>query len=321
VARTDLTARQRAKALYFLGYAYTNHFPKGANPYRRALDHAIETWSVAIAADPGFIDAYLAKGYYLVNGIDSPDAVTVYDQAIRLAPFDWRGYAGKAQALQAMGRKTAALFESEIAVGLAPESKQAAEVLGDMLALNGRNSEAAVAYTQALRPFNPIGTERLGLLQEPNIWSTTAGMFNRIGEPAKAIAILNQYLDTLPKQQWEFQDIVDRASYEEAIGDYKAAAADLELAMLRPEAFGIDGLAARRDVALIKAGEANSGGHDVWKEFEHGSLHQILLVQVFLKNSGYKEIEINGKFDEPTREALRLCLAETNCAGHVGQPI
>src|SRR5437773_971645 len=96
-------------------------------PAPRSCPESMSCKPAAIKADPGLVDAYLAKGYYIYHGTPSVDAVTAYDAAIHLAPFDWRGYAGKAQALRALANLKDALFESEIAVGLAPGSPVAAQ--------------------------------------------------------------------------------------------------------------------------------------------------------------------------------------------------
>ncbi len=72
---------------------------------------------------------------------------------------------------------------------------------------------------------------------------------------------------------------------------------------------------------LAKAGAKSAAGDELRTLLARGSLKSTLKVQVFLRNQGYTDVTINGRYDEPTKRALDACLLDKACAPGVGQAI
>ena len=72
---------------------------------------------------------------------------------------------------------------------------------------------------------------------------------------------------------------------------------------------------------LARAGAKSEAGEEIRSLLARGSLKPTLKVQVFLRNQGYSDVTINGRYDEPTKRALNECLQDKACAPIVGQAI
>ena len=72
---------------------------------------------------------------------------------------------------------------------------------------------------------------------------------------------------------------------------------------------------------LAKAGAKSSAGEELRSVLARGSLKPTLKIQVFLRNQGYLDVTINGKYDASTKRALDECLQDKACAPIVGQAI
>lgn len=319
-ATPGLSGPDRARAFFYLGEAYSTKERPG-EPFPKRMNRVIDTWLAAIEADKAYAEPYLAAGRYMVQGGSAFDGLRKYEEAERVSPFDWRVYAGKAYALLALHRDDDALRTAQMAISLAPGSKFAMQAYGLALSRMGLHTEAATAYLAARRPYNKGWPEQMGLLQEFDPWPLAAIELFKAGKPAQAAQQMREQIAALDPKQIQFYDYASLANYEEAAGDYRSALADLRKAVTMPGVTDIDALKNRISLLAVKAGHDASQTADIAARIEHGDLHQILVVQVFLKNNGFDRVDINGTYDDVTRGALKQCVADAKCAAGLGKQI
>ncbi|MHB8834594.1 MAG: tetratricopeptide repeat protein [Candidatus Methylomirabilia bacterium] len=204
---------------------------------------AAEHYLASIAGRPAWTVSRNNYGTLLLKEGRAPDALAQFQEAIRLAPGEARGYYGEGQALAALGRDEQALRSYRTALDLKPDYDIVYTDLGAAAARLGRLQEAEVAFREAVRrlPEDPIPAYNLGL----------------------ALAVLGRQQEAIIA----FEAVVRlRPAFAEAYNDlgvsYAAADRPAEAVRAFEQALRIEpGLAAARDnLARARAGSAGHRG-------------------------------------------------------------
>lgn len=72
--------------------------------YQGDYKNAIDTYNEAIKLNPGFVEAWIDKGYALISNGRPEDAVDAFDKAIKIDPKNSRAWSGKGYAYEKMGQ-------------------------------------------------------------------------------------------------------------------------------------------------------------------------------------------------------------------------
>jgi tetratricopeptide (TPR) repeat protein len=309
------TARDRATAMFILGHAKIHSVGGGESK-------ALELWNRAAELDPGYIEPHISIGNLFGDSGKVAQAQEAYDRAAKIDAKDWRIHTGRAGIY--IEPRTAvtdanALQAAEQAVAMKPDAAYARMVYGRILQMTGRYEEAARQFEAALGGDDPSGDASFVLIGEPHPLEALAYVYNQMGKPAVAAQTLSKYMDTIPVAQRYYAHYQQRAEYYELAGMHAMAAADFGEAASRAPAEYAEELIAKRAMLLAKDGR--NAGDELRTVLARGSLKPTLKVQVFLRNQGYDEVTINGKYDDATKRALDACLLDKSCAPGVGQAI
>ena len=316
--------RDRAKALYFLGHAYSRSRLESANSGKVTETKPFKLWSKAEELDPTNIEPLLSIGNMFGWSGENDQAQTAFDRAEKIDPKDWRVYTGRANAYfgaHTMATAPLALAAAEKAAAIKPDEPFVRMVYGRMLQINGRYEDAAKQYEAAIGGYDPSKDTSLELMREPNPLQSLADVYNEMGKPALAAETLSKYLDGVPAANRSYMLYKERAEYYESAGIFAKAAADFKDASLRAPPEYAEDLTAKSAMLLAKAGAKFDAGEELRSVLARGSLKPTLKVQVFLRNQGYTDVIINGQYDGPTKRALDACLTDKACAPGVGQAI
>jgi tetratricopeptide (TPR) repeat protein len=314
--------RDRATALYILGHAYSRSRDAFANSGKVSERKAFQLWSKAAELDPTYIEPHLSIGNMFGWSGEIDKAQAAFDRAETIDPKDWRLYTGRANAYYSSRIITTypfALAAAEKAAAIKPDERDVIMVYGRMLQINDRNEEAARQYEAAVGGYDPSKNTSLELMREPHPLRSLAYVYNKLGKPAVAAETLSKYMDSVPSVSRDYTLYQERAEYYEFAGIYAKAAEDFREAASRAPAEFAEEIMAKRAMLLTKAGA--SAGDELRSVLARGSLKPTLKVQVFLRNQGYTDVTINGKYDGPTKRALEACLLDKACAPGVGQAI
>jgi tetratricopeptide (TPR) repeat protein len=255
---------------------------------------------------------------------DIDQAQAAFDTAEKIDPKDWRVFTGRANAYY-NSRKIAfqqlALVAAEKAAAIKPDEPFVRMVYGRMLQSNERYDDAAMQYEAAVGKYDPAKDTSLELLREPYPLQSLAYVYSQMGKPALAAETLGRHIDSLSAPALDYTLYQERAGYYELAGLFAKAAADLKEASLRAPPEYAGDITAKQAMLLAKAGAKSAAGDELRTLLTRGNLKSTLKVQVFLRNQGYTDVTINGRYDEPTKRALDACLLDKACAPGVGQAI
>jgi len=319
IAKGEGTTRQRAEDLYHLGHSYTFTDFEVTDGMPNGFRHAVETWNRAISIDPSFVDPYVSKALLIAEGERPLDALPVLDEAIRIAPGHWWPHSTKAKAYYNARNYEAAEKEARRAVGLVPDKHIPMQVLARVLAAGGRHADAAEWFLKAGQRFDNKPMLIPGMMRESNPWWELARAYGQDQLWGKADAAITHFLQSVEEAEWHPRYLVDRAGYRENMGQYGAAADDLDRAALMMSQQDVSGLRMHRARLLVKAGRLGEAEDEFRGLMLKADVQQVLQLQVFLKNAGFEDIKIKGQYDELTRQALASCLRETACISKHGQ--
>ena len=313
------TPRQRATALINLGHAYTRMPGTMLKP-----EVAMAAWDKAMAEDPSSAEPHAIKGDVAARKRNIEEAIAEFDRALALDPKHWRALMGKAHMFMKRDQTFEAVQLGYAALRNAEDVAVAHQLYGGLLEKVGKLTEALVEYRIATVGYDRNVFRRLpGLWQEGSPWSDVARLEMRLGHPASAIDAISHEIDGRRTQNISPDLLVQRGEYYEALGRLTDAANDYEKAMSGYGANIFDAEEYRARIAMLRAQAGNGEAarttfHDLLRS---GKLQSILRVQVFLKNSGFDDIEINGKVSPALEKALDRCLSEPDCSVSIGQSI
>ncbi|MDP1699715.1 MAG: tetratricopeptide repeat protein [Aestuariivirga sp.] len=302
------TARDRATAMFILGRAQIHSVGGGESK-------ALELWRGAAEFDPSYIEPHILIGNLFGDSGKVAQAQAAYDRAAEINAKDWRIYAGRARIYikpRTAATDADALRAAEQAVALKPDAAYARMVYGRILQMAGKYEESARQFEAAIGGDDPSGDASFVLIGEPHPLEALAYVYNQMGKPAVAAETLGKYMDTIPVAERYYADYQQRAEYYELAGMYAMAAADFGEAASRAPAEYAEELLAK---------DGRNAGDELRSVLARGSLKPTLKVQVFLRNQGYDEVTINGRYDDATKRALDACLLDKACAPGIGQAI
>jgi len=304
----QLDAKQQARA----------HVRRGDVLQRRGKFYETQNdWSKAITIDPGNVPArlLLARSDLLANQYES--ALSHYRQVVRLAPENAEAHHGVGMALRRMGDFNQALDAFDKAIQIDPifwkphvEAAKVYEQLGDIEMALSSYAKAVVAYrSKRDGHFFIIWTH-------PKI--QRAILLNMINQTRDAIVDLTSVIEQLGNN---YNAYALRAEFYEAIGDYQRAAADhgSMIGFLAEPATGGHYFARAR--LHQKQGSFDAAIADMETAIRLGGVQSILKIQVLLKNSGFDDLEIDGKYTVDMRHALKRCMKSASCTKGLSSPI
>ncbi len=310
------TARQRAAAWVNLGHQY--FWAKDRLAVGKA---AMAAWDRAIAIDPDFAEPYIQKAAVQADAQPTDEALAFLDKAAALDPGNWRVARGKAKLLMALKRYPEAVKAARQAVALAPENGAAHQVLAVALEHDNATMAALDEYERAGQGFDEATHQVPGMMQERAPMLDAARLHLRFGHPGAAVKAISRMIDGRPEQMVDPFNLKFRSEAYEVMGRYGDAAADLDRAAVMLSTELAAEFRTKAAVLKVKAGNTETAKTDFHDLLRSGSLKTVLRIQVFLRNNGFEDVEIDGKVSGATEQALEHCLADSQCAAGVGQPI
>ena len=117
------------------------------------VDGAIQEYRTVLQMDPNNVNALVPLGELLAftareDELDA--AISILEQAVRIAPANARGYAALSTSLRRQGNLDKAMQAAQRLLEIAPHSSLTHDTLGDMRLLQGQVYEAVEAYRYAL---------------------------------------------------------------------------------------------------------------------------------------------------------------------------
>lgn len=312
---------QRALAMIILGHAYLHKDINEIGFNAPALKRTFDIWQQASELDSKSIDGYLAAGDLYKNLNMLIEAQAEIDHAEKRSPDDWRVYTHRALSLLNFHEHEGALVAALAAYKLNPQEPEVNYAFGKTLLTANKLTEAEEQMKLATVGFNPFDKSHYEMMKLESPWSVLATIYDAKNEPEKAADALTQEIE-IPNVLIDlFFFMGRRAGYYERAGQFEKAAADLDMAAKNaPENYAKD-LIVRRDILLAKSNADGKAIQNLKTVLARGNLKPILQVQVFLKNQGYRDVEINGVFDEKTKAGLEACALDKKCVNIIGQKI
>jgi tetratricopeptide (TPR) repeat protein len=318
----DGSIRGRAMAMLMLGYAYAHDYEHVDFSQPPDEWKAMTAWKGALAVDPSFIDPLLAMSNIYSGSGRFKQAVDVLRQAERVTPDDWRVYARLSAAYLAARIFPAAREAAEKAVKLARDRAEPHVLLGQALLMHDRFGDAITEFQLAVGAARPTLDRQLYLFPDQNAWTELANAYFQNEQPALAAWAMTKFMEGVDPRFRNYADFTQRAEYYERAGLHAKAADDWAEAIKLAPPHLLKEYTSKRSVLLAKLSpERPKAVADLRTLMQRGELATTLKVQVFLKNQGYGDVEINGKYDGPTQRALEDCFNSQSCSQSVGQAI
>jgi tetratricopeptide (TPR) repeat protein len=303
-----ITPRQKALALYWIGV--THDFGGDHEASLRYLDEAA-------MADPTYPEPLITAGLFRCVGRDPLSALDYFDRAIKIDAKQARAWSGRARAKFYSGDYQGALKESSKAIELDPGDPSIRYFHGRLLELLNRPDEAVPHFIFATKGYDNFNPRLPGVLQDEDPWIALSRVMAKARGPLAGANTLTQRLEKMPAEQRSSYYYEVRASFYKEGGVYEKAAADFAEAALRAEPPERSRFQLERAMLLLRAGKVDESQRAITALLRTGSLNAILRVQVHLRNSGFEEVEITGKFSDAMLPALDKCFENESCVSKV----
>lgn len=312
VQRNSSSPRDRARALLWIG-RLVQWQPEG-------IERAISTWDAAIAADPSFVPALVARAEWFVLSNKGHDAIKLLQPALAVNPRN-------TDLLVMIGRAygNVFLFDQAFhsfneALKLDPHHVHALFESGKIYEMSGDFAKAAEAYKKAGETYDPVVVPESGhRIEHPYI--VAARNYDRLGQADKALALITSVIDRSPSNPIEPYVFEQRASYYETLGLDSEAVSDLTSALRYTSPHEHMPLLLKRAILYQKTGKRREAEEDFSRALRNGDRRTILRMQVHLRNHGYTEVEINGVAGPDLIKSISACLAAAKCGVGLGKPI
>ena len=305
------SATDRAKILFQVGLAVQEHWQEHKKPFESAWQDAYAYWADAIAADPAYVEPYLAIAVR-AGFDDKQKTIDLLDKGLAALPDNPRLKAFKAAVMMYYGPPEQMGKLCDEAVKADPMSPDVASACGDVYDSLGRHVEALASFQNSAKTFDPVKRRRYGMLAESNPFQDMAQIYSKLGDDATAAKTLEAFAAKFETAM--MPDIkAELAGYQERAGDYKSAVENYRSAFGHPSAANQRTLVVPYVFALAHAGEVDKA-LEVSEYFaKQPELKIILMLQVRLKNTVAPHLKINGKYDSATREAMKDCIVSEEC--------
>jgi tetratricopeptide (TPR) repeat protein len=244
----------------------------------------------------------LALAYFYEELSLPENALKFVELAKAKAPNDWRVYTSGAHVLNRLNRFDQALEMARIARKLHANDPEVEYALGEALAaknLYALSLSHLENAAQGLKPFNP---NRIEIFNRQSPWTILARTYGALNEPKKAAEALTSKLKST-EPSFLPAILEERAKYHEQAGMYLEAANDYDsIVKDSPGLRDQDYYIMQRDLIRAKIGKSKDSLTNIRMTLESGKLKPVLQVQIFLKNQGFSDVAINGKYDDATRK-------------------
>jgi tetratricopeptide (TPR) repeat protein len=307
------TPREHARAL--LQLARIVQWTQGG------MERAISYLDTAIDTDSTFTPAIVARAEWLVLYDKGHEALALLQPVLAGNPRDiellvmtGRAYAKIKLFNQALGSFAEALKIDPDHVNSLFEAGLVYEISGDI----GR---AAASFERAGAKYDPLAVSESGHgIGHP--YFRAAEAYDRLGRTAKALSLMTIVIDQAegrrPPPLGAFER---RAAYREALGLNSEAVDDLTSALRFAMPHEHANLLLKRAILNQKTGKRAEAEADFDKAMRNGDLRTVLRLQVYLRNQGYEEVEINGVAGPDLLKSIAACLTAEPCKAGFGQPI
>lgn len=305
--------RERARAL--LQLARIVQWTQGG------MERAIGYLDTAITTDPAFAPAVVARAEWLVLYDKGHEAITLLQPALAANPRDidlhvmtGRAYANVRLFDQALGSFAEALK-------IDPDHVNALFEAGLVYEMSGDIGRAAASYEKAGAKYDPFAVPESGHgISHP--YFRAAEAYDRLGLVAKAQALMTTVIDQAEGRGMPPPGAFERrAAYRETLGLNSEAVDDLTSALRFAMAHEHANLLLKRAILYQKTGKRAEAEADFDKAMRNGDLRTVLRLQVYLRNQGYEEVEINGVAGPDLLKSIAACLTAAPCKAGFGQPI
>jgi tetratricopeptide (TPR) repeat protein len=304
--------RERARALLQLGHLVQMK-PDG-------FYQAVSVWDAAIAADPTYVAAIVARAEWFVLTNKGHDAIKLLQPALAANPGDTELLVTMGRAYASVGLPERALDSFKEALKVDPNHVRALFESGQVFEMAGNFPKAAEAYRRAGENYNPSFVSEGGIgIEHPYL--AAARSYDHLGETGKALALITHVIDHSPSRSAPPYVFEQRAFYNETLGLIDEAIADLRSALRYALPELRMPLLFKRALLYQKGGKRQEAEKDFSSALGNGDRRTILRMQVYLRNHGYNEVKINGLVDPDLTKLISVCLASTECGAGLGRPI
>ena len=304
--------RARSRALFQLGLLEQMK-PDGFYQALGMLD-------AAVAADPTYVPAILARAEWFVLDNKGYDAVKLLEPARAANPHDvdLLVMTGRANAALKLPERALQFFSDALKVD--PDHMRAYYESGRVYEMANDFANAAEAYRKAGERYDPSYVSQ-GWVGIEHPYLAAARSYNRLGETDKALALLTNVIDHSPPGSVLPYIFEQRASEYEMLGFNNEAIADLTSALRFAPPNEHTPLLFKRALLYKKVGKRQEAEEDFGRAIRNSDRRSILRMQVYLRNHGYTEVVINGVADPGLLKLISACLAVAKCGDGLGRPI
>ncbi len=303
---------------------------------------AIEAWDHAIAVDQTFAEAYVSKALMLSETYHYEEGLQVLAVAEKQDPKAWRIYSTRAKLLvrwkkyeEAMSGKPLlgwkkydeVLPNAEKAVALAPENPSAHFALAEVYEEFQRYDDAILQYSEAGKDYDSEQILLPGIMQDRDPWMAVAHIEKTRKNYPAALFAANKVVDGVNGHKGGFDFQGSRGEILELMGRFKEASIDYEAAAGLHSTGGnaMPEWAAKyrlkTAIMLARAGDQHAASQAFENFLRTGTLKNILVVQLFLRNSGFDDLEIDGMKSKKLADTLDKCMSQSKCLEIAGRSL
>ena len=286
----------------------------------QGIEKAISAWERAIAVDPTFVPAFVARAEWFILYNKGDEAIRLLQPVVVANPGEIDALVMIGRAYASIGAFDQALRSFDAALKLEPQNFKALSESGQVFEMIGDYAAAAKIYEKAGAIYDPSAVPETGHGIE-NPYLAAARNYDRSGDVAKALSLITLVIQEDLRNSFNFSVLEERASYFEKLGQESIAIADLTLALENAPPNEQTHLLFKRAVLYQRQGKEQLAGEDFSKALGSGDRQAILRMQVYLRNQGFAEVEINGMTSSGLLKSISTCLAAVKCAAGLGKPI
>jgi tetratricopeptide (TPR) repeat protein len=280
------------------------------------LNKALSEADAALGLDPANVEARHLVARLAMSTGDLARAERELLIAMRAAPDDLNLRATNAIRLQLVRARGPALRELNAILAQHPEHAFSREARAKLL-LSMRRAKGAIADLDVLlADDNPKAI----------LWSLRAAAYLQANEPQDAIADFNKALEDHPGR---LDLLSGRMAAYELAGDGEAALRDLDT-ILGPidgapsYALGGDELAKYRTARaflLVRLKRFADATTEMANALNAGGRTALLRAQIFLRNNGFPETQLDGRDSDSLRSRLQACFGLNSCFTRISEEL
>jgi tetratricopeptide (TPR) repeat protein len=201
----------------------------------------------------------------------------------------------------------------EDAVGLAPHNFQVLMSCATASRYSG-DENIALEYASLAKPyFKPRQRMVYGIIQPNDPYFFIADVYEKQGDEQRAFEVFTELKEKSGVNMLSLAAL-RRGQLGVKLGKYEEAADDFLDASKKFTEPTRSRMLVSAIFLLNKVGR-NAESKSILSDFTDGNHWQrILMLQVRLRNGRFKNLEINGKYDEATQDAIRACMSSKECS-------